>query len=89
MEKHPSLLFCIVMDLLGCATYLLPVLGEWIDIAWAPISAYLFYKSFGGRVGQIGSVIHFIEEVFPFIDFIPSYLLGYIYVKVRGQSSLK
>ena len=43
--KKPSLLFCIVMDLIGMASYVVPALGEWSDTIWAPLSAYIFYKS--------------------------------------------
>ena len=84
-EKRPSLLFCIFMDLIGCATYLLPVFGEWGDVVWAPLSAFLFYKSFGGRVGKLGALINFTEEILPFADFIPTFLIGYFYVKYSSR----
>jgi hypothetical protein len=77
----PSLVFCIVMDVIGCATYILPVVAEFIDIVWAPISAYIFYKTFGGRVGQIGAVLNFIEEIIPGTDIIPSFTIAYFYKK--------
>jgi hypothetical protein len=67
------------MDLLGSATYLLPGLGEWFDILWAPISALIFFKSFGGKVGRIGSIINFAEEILPFTDIIPTFTIAYFY----------
>lgn len=67
------------MDALGSATFLLPGLGEWFDMAWAPLSAFIFYKSFGGKVGKMGAFINFAEEILPFSDFIPSFTLGYLY----------
>ncbi len=36
MNKQPSLLFCILMDAIGYASFALPVLGEASDIVWAP-----------------------------------------------------
>ena len=42
-QKNVSLLFCIVMDLIGYATYAVPVLGELGDIFWAPVSAIIFF----------------------------------------------
>lgn len=67
------------MDLLGSATYLLPGLGEWFDILWAPVSALIFFKSFGGKVGRIGSIINFTEEILPFTDIIPTFTIAYLY----------
>jgi len=42
MKDKTPLLFCILMDALGYVTYVLPVAGEWGDVIWAPISAYVF-----------------------------------------------
>jgi hypothetical protein len=79
MKIKPTLAFCLIMDLLGSATFLLPGLGEWFDILWAPISAMLFFNSFGGKVGRIGSIINFAEEMLPFTDFVPTFTIAYFY----------
>jgi len=79
MKKKPTLTFCLIMDLLGSATFLLPGLGEWFDVLWAPISALIFFKSFGGKVGRIGSIINFTEEILPFTDIIPTFTIAYFY----------
>jgi len=79
MKSKPSLSFCVFMDLIGSVTYFIPGLGEWFDILWAPISAYIFYRSFGGKTGKIGSFINFAEELLPFTDIIPTFTLGYLY----------
>ncbi len=68
-------MFCILMDAIGCATYILPGIGEFGDIIWAPISAIIFYKTFGGWKGAFGSVFNFIEEILPGTDFIPSFTI--------------
>ncbi len=78
-KQQPSLLFCLAMDALGYATYAIPVLGEFGDIAWAPISAFVFYKTFGGWKGAFGSVFNFFEELLPGLDFIPSYTLMWVW----------
>lgn len=67
------------MDIMGSASYIVPVLGDWYDLAWAPISAFIFYKSFGGKTGQFGAILNFVEELLPFTDIIPTFTLGYIY----------
>jgi hypothetical protein len=74
-NRMPLLLFCILMDAIGCASYLLPGIGEFTDIVWAPISAIIFYKTFGGWKGAFGGVFNFIEEILPGTDFIPSFTI--------------
>ena len=79
INKKPTLVFCLLMDALGSATYLLPTFGEWFDVLWAPLSAFIFYWSFGGKVGRIGSLINFTEEILPFTDLVPTFTLGYLF----------
>lgn len=85
MKSKPSLILCIFMDVVGYLTYLLPIVGEWGDIIWAPISAFVFYKIFGGKTGKIGALISFAEEILPFIDFIPTFTIAYIYSRFKKQ----
>ncbi len=89
MKKQPSLLFCLRMDMLGYATYILPFIGEWGDIVWAPLSAYYFYKTFGGGMGILGGIINFVEEIFPGLDFIPTYTIAWIWQYQRKQKLLE
>ncbi len=77
----PSLAFCLIMDAIGCASYILPAFAELVDLVWAPISALIFYKTFGGKVGQIGAVINFVEEVIPFTDIVPTFTIAWLYKK--------
>ena len=92
IEKLPSptLTFCIIMDLIGYASFSIPVLAEISDVIWAPVSAFIFLKTFGGRVGRIGSVFNFIEEVLPFTDFIPSFSIAWLIRNgVKGKVNSK
>ena len=73
----PNIALCIVLDIIGMASYFIPALGEVVDAAWAPISAILFYTLFGGRFGMIGGVLNFLEEVIPFTDAIPSFTIAW------------
>ncbi len=73
----PNIGLCIVLDLLGMITYFFPGLGEFVDVVWAPISSYLFFKMFGGKLGMIGSVLNFLEEIIPFTDVIPSFTIAW------------
>ncbi|MEJ0101085.1 MAG: hypothetical protein WDO19_00400 [Bacteroidota bacterium] len=81
--KSSSLLLCIVMDIIGCATYSVPVLGEFGDLVWAPISAFIFFRMFGGWKGAVGGVFNFIEEILPGTDFIPSFTLMWLWQNFR------
>ncbi|MES2773998.1 MAG: hypothetical protein V4722_07425 [Bacteroidota bacterium] len=74
-RKQPSLLFCIMMDLVGFLTYSVPVLGEFGDLLWAPVSAIIFFVSFGGFKGAVGGLFNFVEEILPGTDFIPSFTI--------------
>lgn len=65
------------MDIIGMATYFIPVLGEFADIVWAPASAFIFYLMFGGRLGMIGGVLNFLEEIIPYTDIIPSFTIAW------------
>ena len=78
-KKTPSLFFCVVMDLIGYATYAIPVLGEFGDLLWAPISALIFFKTFGGWKGAFGGIFNFIEEIMPGLDFIPTFTLTWLF----------
>jgi hypothetical protein len=74
-KQQPSLLLCILMDVIGYASFAVPGLGEFSDIVWAPISAFMFYKTFGGAKGAFGGIFNFVEEILPFTDFIPSFTI--------------
>lgn len=78
-STSPSLVLCILMDLIGYATYAIPVLGELGDLVWAPVSAFIFFKMFGGWKGAFGGVFNFIEEILPGLDFIPSFSLMWLW----------
>jgi hypothetical protein len=79
IKKQPTLLFCIVMDLLGYATYAVPVFGEVADFIWAPISAVIFFMSFGGWKGAFGGLFNFVEEILPGTDFIPTFTITWLW----------
>lgn len=56
------------------ASYLIPGLGEGLDLLWAVIAAIVFKKWFGTTGGAVAS---FAEEALPFTDIIPAFTLGY------------
>ena len=88
-QKHflPNIALCLMMDLIGMSTYIFPAFGEFGDILWAPLSAFIFLKMFGGRIGAVGSVLNFIEEIVPFTDIIPSFTIAWFIGKREIEKS--
>lgn len=76
-QSLPNIGLCVLMDLIGMSSYLIPGIAEFSDIVWAPISAFVFNKLFGGRLGAIGSALNFLEEILPFTDIIPSFTIAW------------
>lgn len=78
-QNKSKLILGIIFDCIGFLSYLVPVFAEAIDIIWAPISAILVLIMYKGTIGKVAGVISFIEELLPFIDFIPTFTLTWIY----------
>lgn len=83
----PNIAICILMDLIGMSSYIFPALGEFGDVVWAPISGFIFLKLFGGKLGAVGSVLNFLEEVLPFTDIIPSFTIAWFIRKREIEKS--
>ncbi len=77
-KPMPSLAMCLLMDFIGYASYGIPFLGEFLDILWAPISAYIFFRMFGGAKGLFGGAFNFFEEIMPGLDFIPTFTIAWL-----------
>ena len=82
-RRQPSLMFCVVMDLIGYLSYAVPFIGEFSDLVWAPVSGIIFFFTFGGWKGALGGIGNFIEELLPGTDFIPSFTI--MWIMQRGQ----
>ncbi len=77
-QNLPSLGACLLMDFLGYATYAVPFFGEFLDILWAPVSAFIFFRMFGGVRGLFGGAFNFFEELMPGLDFIPTFTITWV-----------
>ena len=78
-KQQPSIFFCLAMDAMGYASYAVPFLGEFADVLWAPVSAIIFYRTFGGWKGSFGSLFNLAEELLPGTDFVPSFTLMWLW----------
>jgi hypothetical protein len=85
MSKNKKLLLGLLFDACGYISYVFPP----FDFLWAPLSAYLMTKLYSGTKGKVAATISFIEEAIPFIDFIPSFTLMWIYTYVFSKEENK
>lgn len=85
-KKKPSLIFCVMMDVIGMVTYTIPGFGEFGDVLWAPVSAIIFFITFGGFKGAMGGLLNFTEELLPGTDFIPSFTIMW-FMQRDGQKA--
>ena len=70
------------------ASYIIPVVGESVDLVWGPISGVLIFFLFHKRTKM--AIFGFVEEVIPlpFTDFIPTALIAWFldYVKDKNKT---
>lgn len=78
-DKTKKLLLGLLFDGIGMLSFTIPFLGEFSDVVWAPVGAFLMTRMYKGRVGRVAGVLTFLEEIIPFTDVIPSFTLTWIY----------
>jgi len=79
-KKYKNLLLSILFDLIGMLSFVIPGIGEFSDVIWAPVSVYIITKMYKGTIGKIGGVISFLEEIGVFgTDFLPTFTLTWLY----------
>ena len=74
-----SLILGLLFDAIGMISFSIPLLGEFSDVIWAPIAAFIMTRMYKGRVGKVASILTFVEEILPFTDVIPSFTITWIY----------
>lgn len=77
--KKRDLFLGLLFDAIGMLSFTVPMIGEFSDVIWAPVAAYLMTKMYKGTAGRVGGVVAFLEEILPFTDFIPSFTLMWFY----------
>ncbi len=82
MKKYQILLLSLLFDALGFVSFIIPGIGEFSDIIWAPVSAWLMTKLYKGKIGKIAAIITFVEEALPIADVIPTFTLMWLYTYV-------
>lgn len=78
-NKSRDLILGLLFDAIGMMSFTIPLIGEFSDVIWAPVSGLLMVWMYKGKSGKIGGIFSFLEELIPFTDFIPSFTLMWIY----------
>jgi hypothetical protein len=79
-KKYKLLLLSILFDAIGMLSFVIPGIGEFSDVIWAPVSVYFIAKMYKGTIGKVSGVISFLEEIGIFgTDFLPTFTLTWLY----------
>jgi hypothetical protein len=81
-KKYKLLLVGLLFDGIGMLSLLMPGIGEFTDLIWAPIAGWLMTRMYKGNPGKIAGLIAFIEEIVPGLDVIPSFTLMWLYTYI-------
>ena len=81
-NRSRDLLLSILFDAVGMLSFSIPLIGEFSDVVWAPISAFLMMQMYKGGKGTLAGMFSFLEEIIPLTDFIPSFTLMWLYTYV-------
>jgi hypothetical protein len=78
-DRTKKLILGLLFDLIGMASFTIPMVGEFSDVVWAPLAGFLMTKMYKGNLGKVAGAFTFLEEIFPFSDIIPSFTLTWLY----------
>lgn len=78
-NKYKKLVIGIILDAIGMLSFTLPLIGEFGDVIWAPLSALIMTRMYKGTTGKVAGIVGFIEEIAPGLDLIPTFTLTWIY----------
>ncbi len=87
-NKIRNLILGIVLDGVGMLSFVIPGIGEFSDVIWAPISAWVMTRLYKGKIGQAAGMVTFVEELIPGLDFIPTFTIMWFYTYVFKKSEL-
>jgi len=87
-NKLQNLFLGLLFDAIGMISFMLPGIGEFSDIIWAPTAGWLMTRMYKGKIGQAAGMITFVEELIPGLDVIPTFTLMWLYTYVfKGARS--
>lgn len=78
-RKLRSLFLGLLFDGIGMLSFVIPGIGEFSDVIWAPVAGWLMTRLYKGRAGRAAGVITFVEEMLPGLDIIPTFTIMWFY----------
>jgi len=78
-NKYTLLILGVLFDAIGMLSFVIPGIGEFSDVIWAPLASFLIYKMYKGTEGKIGGLVTFVDEIMPGLDVIPTFTLMWVY----------
>ena len=89
-NKFRNLFLGLLFDGIGMLSFVIPGIGEFSDVIWAPLAGWLMTRMYKGRVGQAAGVITFIEEIIPGMDVVPTFTIMWLYTYIlKGSKAAK
>jgi len=89
MNKYKKLIIGILLDGLGLVSFIIPGVGEFSDIVWAPVSGWLMTKLYAGKAGKVAGLITLVEEALPGFDVVPTFTLMWFYTYVFKREKIE
>lgn len=88
-NKLTLLVLGLLFDIIGGLSFFIPGIGEFSDVIWAPVAAWLMTRMYKGTSGKAAGVLTFLEEILPGLDVIPTFTLMWLYTFVlrRGDAA--
>ena len=88
-NKIRNLFLGLLFDGIGMLSFIIPGIGEFSDVIWAPLAGWLMTRLYKGKVGQAAGVVAFVEELVPGWDIIPTFTIMWIYTYLLSGKKLK
>lgn len=85
-NKTRDLVLSLLFDAIGMMSFSIPVIGEFADVIWAPISGLIMVWMYKGTMGKVAGVVSFLEELLPATDIIPSFTIMWFYTYIIEKS---
>lgn len=73
-------MLCFLVDGIGMFTYVIPGIGDFGDLIWAPLQTLFILGMIGReRYMAVFVVLSFTEEILPLTDFIPTATFSWLW----------
>jgi len=80
--KYKNLFLGLLFDAIGMLSFVVPFIGDFADVIWAPVAAWLMTRMYKGKAGQVAGAITFFEEIMPGLDIVPMFTIMWFYTHV-------